>query len=71
MSASFYLVLGLIVCFAFAIWLVRRSSRAQGRAEAEAATNKRMAENAETMGRVMVEKRTKDDAADRLDAGTF
>lgn len=50
-----YAVAGIVAILCFAIWLLRRVSKDQGRAEAEADMNKRMVENAEAVGNVILD----------------
>ncbi len=56
---------GVVLVLCFAIWLLRRYARDQGRAEAEAELNKRMVENAEAVGKVILDAKT---ARDRVRA---
>lgn len=46
MTTSFYLVLGLIGCFAFAVWLALRNAREAGRVGAESEARSITIENA-------------------------
>ncbi len=68
---SLYIALGLVGLLGFSIWLATMRAREAGRAEAEAETNKRMADNAEAQGRVMAEHREPGDVSRRLGDGTF
>lgn len=54
---------GFVLVLCFAIWYLRRVARDQGRAEAEAELNKRMVENAEAVGQVILDAKT---ARDRV-----
>lgn len=63
--------LTLLAALGFAVWLLARWAERAGRAEAEAETNKRMAENAEAQGRIMAEHREPGDVSRRLGDGTF
>jgi uncharacterized membrane protein len=53
------------------VWIAVDQARRRARAEAEAETNRRMAERAEAQGRIIAEHREPEDAARRLDSGTF
>lgn len=61
-------VFGIIV---FAIWLLVRNARNQGRSEQEAETSRRMVELSEKQGAVVAEHREPADAAGRLRRGDF
>ena len=69
--STIYLVLGAVAVIGAALWIAVASARKRGAAETEAEHNTRAAENAETMGRVIAEHREPEDAAKRLDSGTF
>lgn len=66
-----YFALGLVAAAGLSLWLAVLQARARGRAEADAETNRRMAENAETQGRIMAEHRDAGDVSRRLGDGTF
>lgn len=68
---TLYIILGLTAVTGFALWLAVRHAKELGRAEEEAKTNKRMAENAEARGQIVAEHRDPERTSDRLRDGTF
>ncbi len=69
--SSLVVALGLVAALGFAVFLLARWAARAGRAEVEAETNRRMADHAETQGRIMAEHREPGDTSRRLGDGTF